>query len=230
MSEKLMNRVRRLVSGAIYDGVEAVEAAMPEATMREAIREFDRTIEELREEMSKVQSERHIAGKRIKLSQEKIDTLATKIDTALQADREDLAQAAVERQMDLEVQIPVLEKTQQDASEKVAELSSYIDALRGRKAEMQEDLSAFQAARSQSQLDTDGVDGTCVNRDHEKRAERAENAFDRVMRNATGIDSIGKSDRETVSKLAELEVMERKNKIAARLDAHRQNIKDVKAS
>lgn len=224
MSEKLLSRVKRLVSGAVYDRVEALESAMPEATMREAIREIERTIDELREEMAQAQAERHVAGKRIELSNNKIASLAEKIETALLANREDLAHAAIERQMDLEAQIPVLEKTQNEASETVIELGSYIDALRGRMAEMEEELDAYKEEVKLT-ADADGDISASNNQmKHEKRAEKAERAFDRVMKSAVGVGGMGRSDRATHAKLIELEVMERKNKIAKRLEAHRANL------
>ena len=223
MSETLMSRVKRLVSGVAYDGVEAIEAAMPETTMREAIREIDRTIDDVREALSKVTAERHVAGKRVKLSNDKIQNLGEKIETALAADREDLAQAAIERQIDLEAQIPVLEETKADATKRIAELNSYISALQGRKAEMDAELDAFRLAHSQlgEGMMTDGFGQTDR---HENRAQKAEQAFDRVMKNATGVDSIGKSDRDTLAKLVELETIERANKVSKRLDAYRQNL------
>lgn len=220
MSESLLGRVSRLVSGAIYGGVEAVEAAMPETSMREAIREIERTIDDVRSELQRALSEQHIAGKRIQLSRDKIQKLGEKIETAMSAGREDLAAAAVERQLDLEDQIPVLEKAQADASDKISELNGYVAALRGRKAEMEAELDAYRLAEAQSAGD-DVVAGAAGVHRHERRAEQAQDAFDRVMKNATGVENVGRSDRETIAKLVELEGIERQNKIAERLAAHR---------
>lgn len=229
MSEKLFSRVKRLISGALYNSVEVVEAAMPEVTMREAIREIDQTIDDVREELRKVTGERHIAGKRIKLSQDKINGLQEKIETAMKADREDLAQAAIERELDLEAQIPVLEEAQSVANKQIAELNSYISALQGRKSEMEAELDAFsQTVREAegNQVVVEGLNGT---ERHEKRAEKAEQAFDRVLKNSTGVDSIGKSDRETIAKLVELEAIERQNKISNRLEAYRKELAEETA-
>ena len=223
MSETLISRVKRLVSGAVYDGVEAIEAAMPETAMREAIREIDRTIDDVREELRKVTGERHIAGKRIKLSNDKIQSLGDKIETALSADREDLAQAAIERQIDLEAQIPVLEETQEDATKRIAELNGYISALQGRMSEMEAELDAFKLSHAQEAGDLAMTDGFGQTDRHENRVQKAEQAFDRTMKNATGVESIGRSDRETLAKLVELETVERQNKVSKRLDAYRAN-------
>ncbi|MFT5507785.1 MAG: phage shock protein A, partial [Hyphomicrobiaceae bacterium] len=170
MSESLFGRVRRLVSGTVYDGIEAVEAAVPETTMREAIREIERTIEDVRDEVRKATGERHIAGRRIQFSRDKIEGLVEKINAGLAAGREDLAEAAVERQLDLEAQIPVLEKTQTDAADKTAELNGYVAALVGRRAEMEAELEAFRLARAQNANDLSAVNVHDASALHEKRA------------------------------------------------------------
>ncbi|MFT7573987.1 MAG: phage shock protein A [Alphaproteobacteria bacterium] len=221
MSESLFGRVRRLVSGTVYDGIEAVEAAVPETTMREAIREIERTIEDVRDEVRKATGERHIAGRRIQFSRDKIEGLVEKINAGLAAGREDLAEAAVERQLDLEAQIPVLEKTQTDAADKTAELNGYVAALVGRRAEMEAELEAFRLARAQNANDLSAVNVHDASALHEKRADKAQEAFDRVMKNSTGVASVGRSDLETIAKLVELEGIERRNKVSERLADHR---------
>ena len=224
MSENLFSRVKRLISGAIYDSVEAVEQAMPEVAMREAIREIDQTIDDVREELRKVTGERHIAGQRIKLSRDKIAGLHDKIETALKSDREDLAQAAIERELDLEAQIPVLEETQAEANNQISELNSYISALRGRKAEMEAELDAFSKALRETQGDHGVAESLGRTDRHETRAEKAEQAFDRVIKNASGVENIGQSDRETIAKLVELEGIERHNKVSNRLESYRKKL------
>jgi phage shock protein A len=227
MSENLFGRVRRLVSGTVYGGIEAVEAAMPETTMREAIREIDRTIDDVRDEARKATGERQIAARRIQFSRDKIDGLAEKIDTAFAAGREDLAEAAIERQLDLEAQIPVLEKTQTEAGEKIAELNGYVAALRGRKAEMEAELDAFRLAEAQSAGDASVLTGEADTGNHEKRVEKAQDAFDRVMKNSTGVSPVGRSDRATVAKLVELEGVDRRKKISERLASHRRAFEEA---
>ena len=229
MSENLFGRVKRLVSGAVNDGVDALEASMPDATMAEAIREIERTIDDVRDELSMITKERHIAGKRVQLSKNKIAELKGKVAAALHAGREDLAQAAVERELDLEAQIPVLEETQADATKKIARLNSYLAALQGRKAEMQAELDAFKLAQYQDVGTGAKIDGLDHIDRHEERAESAERTFDRVMKNSTGVAAIGKSDRDTIAKLVELESIERLNKISDRLDSYRKELAEASA-
>lgn len=48
MSEGLVSRVTRLVSGSVNSIVDTIENAAPETVMREAIREVERAIEDVR--------------------------------------------------------------------------------------------------------------------------------------------------------------------------------------
>ncbi|HKG83144.1 MAG TPA: hypothetical protein VKB16_08320 [Beijerinckiaceae bacterium] len=50
MAESIFLRVRRLISGSIEDSVDAMERAGGTSVMREAIREVDRAIDEVRSE------------------------------------------------------------------------------------------------------------------------------------------------------------------------------------
>ncbi len=222
MSEPLISRINRLISGAVYGQVEALESAMAETTMREAIREVERTTEEVRDQLFNSRREQQVAARRIIQTQEKLAQLADKVEAALKVDRDDLAEAVVNRQLDLEAQIPILEKTRDAAGERGAELNGYITALNGRKSEMEEELKAFiQAQKELSNVAVDGDLGgeTCG---LQKRAEKAEKAFSRVVENATGVTGMTRSDRDTMSKLIELESVQRKEKVAERMKAYKE--------
>ena len=51
MAEGLVSRVKRLVSGSVNSLVDVVENASPEMVMKEAIREVDRAIDEVRDQL-----------------------------------------------------------------------------------------------------------------------------------------------------------------------------------
>ena len=65
---------------------------------------------------------------------------------------------------------------------------------------------------------------------HEKRAETARNAFDRVMKNATGVAGTSPANRETAAKMIELEAIQRKDQIAARLAVYQQETQPAPAA
>ena len=121
------------------------------------------------------------------------------------------------RELDFEAQMPVLEAAIKDAAAKQADLEGYLAALGGRKREMEADLAAFLAGRQA--LDTDSSAGSMgVVGAVERRADRAQSAFDRAL-NGTGAPGSATSDRETLAKLGELEKVVRRNSIAERLAA-----------
>lgn len=221
MSENLVSRIKRLVSGTAYSGVEAMETAMAETTMREAIREVERTIDDVRDQLHAARAEQQVAARRIIQTQEKMEQLGGKVQSAMNVGREDLAEAAVNRQLDLEAQIPVLEKTRDAAGERSAELNGYITALNGRKAEMEDELDAFLVTQKELSDVSTGNDLGGETCDLEKRADRAQGAFNRVIKSATGVAGMGQSDRDTMAKLVELEAVQRKEQIAERLAAYK---------
>ena len=233
MSENLILRVKRLISGSVNETVDAIEAAVPETTMREAIREIDRTIDEITSTLRQTRSEQHQAARRIELTTEKIGRIAENVTTALSNNREDLAEAAVSRQLDLEAQIPVMEETIKSASERTSELEGYISALRGRKAEMEAELEVFVQAKKELSGEAFVANSEQHDSKHEVRVEKAEQAFDRALKNASGVSGLARSDRETTSKLVELQTLERKQKVSERLAKYKKDLspkKKAKAS
>jgi phage shock protein A len=221
MAEGLVSRVKRLVSGSINSIVDAVESASPETVMKEAIREVDSAIDEVRDQLGLAIANKHHASKRLMEANAKHEDLAEKLRTAVDAGRDDLAEAAISRQIDLEAQIPVLESALEEAARQETELGGYVAALKGRKHEMEEDLQTYLASRpaAASPGSTSGVAGVAAGPGAERRADKAESAFNRVLRGATGVPGTVSADRQTAAKLAELEKITRDNRVRERLAA-----------
>ncbi len=218
MAEGLVSRVTRLVSGSVNSIVDAVENAAPETVMKEAIREVERAIAEVRAELGKAAANKHHANKRLMEATSKHEALAGQIEVAVNEGRDDLAEAAISRQLDLEAQIPLLESALTEAGEKEDELEGYVLALQGRKREMEGDLKAFLDSRAETGASGDGP-GMTPEAGAENRADKAESAFNRVLSGQTGIGGSQAADRETASKLAELEQISRTNRVKERLAA-----------
>jgi phage shock protein A len=216
MSESLASRVKRLVSGSANMIVTAVESLAPEMVMEEAIREVDKAIDDVRAELGQVLTRQYHATRRLAGENKKHEELSENIKVALGEGREDLAEAGVEKLLDIEAQIPVLEAAIGETREAQAELEGYIAALRGRKAEMKEDLREYRA--SQRAAGNSGGDGAGPNgSDTERRIERASEAFDRAMEIGGGIGGADAPDRKSAAMNAELESMARKNRVSERL-------------
>lgn len=225
MSESIALRVKRLMSSSANGLVDALENAAPELLMREAIRELDQAIDDVRDELGRTVATRHQVSRRLAMTKTRHEELSGKARLAVEQGRDDLAEAAIARQLDFEAQMPVLETTIADAATKQADLEGYAAALGGRKREMEADLAAFLAAR-QAQGGDVAVGSTSVVGGVERRAERAQHAFNRALNGTSGITDMTKSDRETLAKLTELEMVVRRDSIAERLAA----VKSLKAA
>lgn len=222
MRENIANRVGRIISGSLNALVDAVENAAPETVMEEAIREIDGAVDEVRAELGKVVASKHLANQRLMEESQKHDELSEKIELAVKQERDDLAQAAISAQLDIEAQIPVLESTISDCGSQEKELEGYISALQARKREMKEDLKKFRESRTESSSLAAGGDGGS-DASVASRVSKAESAYERVVENATGImGRAGVGDRESAAKLTELDDMARKNRVNERLEQIKQ--------
>lgn len=218
MSESLTSRVGRLIAGSFHAIVNAVENAAPESVMEQAIREIDSAIADVRTDLGSVEAQRHLTAKRLAEDSARQEQLGEQARIALEQDREDLASAAVERQIDLEAQIPVLESRLSELAEDKARLEGYITALQAKKREMREALADYRRVREQQASSTGTATGSSRPGDSvEGRADRAADAFDRVFQRQTGLRGTSGSATENAAKLAELEELARKNRVAERL-------------
>lgn len=226
MAEGLVERVKRLVSGGVNQLVDSIENVSPETVMEEATREVDRAVDQVREELAGVLANKHLANTRLGETTTRHEELQEQIALAVKEGRDDLAEAAIARQLDLEVQIPVLESAVADASREEKELEGYIEALQARKREMEAELANFR--RSQQQSTTDSIDAGAAARktSAEGKTRKAEEAFDRVMKNATGLPGGIATDKASATKLAELDELARKNRVSERLAALKASVKD----
>ncbi len=150
MADTLRARVGRIVSGGAHALIDALEEVMPDALGQQALREVDQAIDEVRAELGRAIAARHLAAKRLTEQSSRHDDLSAQIELALGQDREDLIRAALEHQLDIEAQIPVLETAVADAAQRQAELEGYLAALQATRREMAEDLTDLTAARAKA--------------------------------------------------------------------------------
>lgn len=225
MKEGLIARVGRIVSGSVHSLIDSIENTAPGTVMEEAIREIDKAIEDVRAELGKVVAGKHLASRRLEEANRQHETLAARIELAVRESREDLAEAAISRQLDFEAQIPVLEATINSNGKQEKDLEGYIAALQAKKREMREELRQFRSNLTKSSpVDEGGSDGG-QGKDVDAKVEKASSAFERIMEKSTGIPGTGaESNRTNAVKLAELEELARKNRIQERLEAIKSEI------
>src|SRR5262245_22264917 len=187
MAESIGNRVGRIIAGSVHALIDAVENAAPEMVMEQAIREVDEAIDDVRAELGRAAANKHLAATRLMEENRKHEELGAQIELAVAQSRDDLAGAAIARQLDIEAQIPVLETTIADCQSREKELEGYIAALQAKKREMQDAVRQFVASRAQAQ--GPGAPHAAAS-SSTARVERAESAFDRVLQQQAGISGL----------------------------------------
>lgn len=217
MSETLSRRVGRLVSGGFHALIDAAENLAPEAVMNESIREIERAVDEVRAELGKVLAQKHLAAKKMADESNRHEAIDANLQAAVDAGRDDLAEAGIAEQIDIEARLPILENTIADCAAQEKELEGFIAALQAKKREMQQQLQDWRAAQqSVGAGKAAGGNGSDLNR-IARDAEKSGNAFDRVMGRQNSVHN--STDAAQLAKLKELEDLSRNNRIAERLAA-----------
>lgn len=179
------------------------------------MREIEQAIDEVRAELGKIVAQKHLATKKLADENTRHEQLNDSIVTAVNLGRDDLAQVGIAEQIDIEARLPVLENTIADCSEQEKELEGFIVALQAKRRELMTAIENYQktvATQSQGQ----GVN-TGSNLDKiAQKAEKATNAFDRVMSRQTGFNHSTNANSNAQG-LKELEELSRNNRISERL-------------
>lgn len=217
MSETLKNRVGRIIAGSVHALLDRMEDQAPEAMMEQSIREADAVIDDVRHELGIVSANRHLSQQQHASLNGQHAKLASQVEDALTSGREDLARAAVARQLDIEAQLPVLETTLGEFTRQEAELQGYVAALLAKKREMQDAVSDFRKSRAAAASASPSVAGAAGS-STEHRMDSVTGAFDRIYERQTGLSGTARGQSlQQAAQLKELDEMVRDNKIAERL-------------
>ena len=216
MAESIFTRVSRIFSARVEDAVDRMEQAGGESVMREAVREADRAIDQVKAEIEAVMTRRLQAVRQKQMLDQRLAELTEKAKFALKEGREDLAEAALSRQLDLESQSERLAQIQTQAHAEEARLDDGLTALKARKSQMEEALNAYAIAQREASLGGDGPNRP--ERSAEKQVDAAEQAFDRAMTGAGGI-GFTRGDADTINRVAEIDGLQKSATVAERLAA-----------
>lgn len=216
MSESLARRVGRLVSGGFHAVLDAAENCAPEAVMQENVRELERAIDEVRTELGKVLAQKHLTAKKLADENNQHETLSEQIALAVQSGRDDLAQAGIAQQLDIEARVPVLENSLADLGSQERELDAFVAALLAKQREMQAALHDWQ--RSQAAAIGVALNGTSADKIAQiaRAASKSGDSFNRVMQRQGGVPVVEQVNAAALQDLADLS---RKAQIEARLAA-----------
>jgi phage shock protein A len=147
-TESALRRIGRVIAGMTNLAIDAAEGVNPEAVIAQAIREIDAAADEVRTDLGKATAERHrLDARRQQLSREKTE-LDARVSAALDEGRDDLAEAGVARQIDIEAQVGVLERLLAEADERIAQFGQTIDAIAASRREAEQTRKEYQESRS----------------------------------------------------------------------------------
>ena len=223
MADSLATWVTRILAGSAHAFLDAVEDAAPEAMMRQAVREIDQVMSEVRVDLGKVEAAKHLITTQLNKLNSENEQLATQIDTALGRGEENLARAGIERQIIIDDQMPVLQRSLAEQQEKGGELEGYITALLAKRREMEGALQDYLASVQQP---TGSMSGGTSRAGHESRVENAQSAFDRVLARQTGVTGLRAAGGDA-QKLQELRDLSRRNRVEERLAQLKANLPKV---
>lgn len=214
MTDSIANRVTRIVSGSVHALLDAVENAAPEAMMSQAIREVEQVADEVRAELGKAEAAKHLVTAQISKLNNDNEQVAAQIETALQQGRDELARAGIEKQINIEDQMPVLQKSLAEQQERSKELEGYIVALIAKKREMEEALRDFAAAQAATSSPTASKAGRSS---ADGRVASANYAFDRVLARQTGVSGLSGNTTANAAQMKELQDLHRSHRIEEKL-------------
>jgi phage shock protein A len=218
MADTLRQRVSRVIAGGAHALLDKIEDAAPVAMLEQSVREVEGIADEVRFELGRTVANRHLAQQRHLNLNKEHEQLGVSIHEALANSREDLAKPAIARQIDIEAQLPVLESSLADLAFQEKELTGFVDALMGKKREMQTAIHDFEQSRNHA--DSAAARGAGTSTPVGAKLHAAQSAFDRTYQRQTGLDTASRgASLEQAAKMKELGDLVRDNKINERLAA-----------
>lgn len=218
MAESLRLRVTRVITGGAHALLDKIEDAAPAALLGQSVREVEQVTDEVRAELGRIVASRHVTQQQHVYLSKEHETLSAAITAALAQQREDLAKPAIARQIDIEAQLPILESSLSELGQQDKELSSFIEALMGKKREMEKAMADLETSRQLAQSPAAGQ--ATASSPAATKLQNAQSAFDRTYQRQTGVSPAGHSaGLEQAAKLKELNQLVLDNKINERLAA-----------
>lgn len=219
MKDNIASRISRIITGTASSIVTKIEGLTSDAVLEQAINEVDSAIDEVRVEMGSITAQKHNVTKTMTRLNSEHEELDGRAALALEKGREDLVEAALGRQTDIESQLPALEadllrlNNQEDTHKKA------LSGLIAKRNEMEDELTEYRHLVKNSAVAGDSGGGASGPSAIDKAAN-AEHAFDRILQRTTGIRrSALTASASEASKLAELANLERNTKIQQKLEA-----------
>ena len=214
MAESVLARARRLVGAGVETALGAAERASGTSLMRQALREIDDAIEDLRKRKNDAHRRGLHLAERQRMAGERIARLAEQARFALREGREELAEAAIAEQIALEEQVGALSTARDESVADEQRAEAAVADLTIRRTRMAAELKTYESAVA---VGAGGVPGKA-----ERRGARAEAAFERAL--AGGDDKL--ATPTGTQRVTEIDILQRERAAADRLAAMRAENED----
>lgn len=147
--EGVLSRMGRLIAGIANATIDKVEDSNKVAIVEQAIREIDQAAESARADLGRAKAEEfRIESRRSEIATD-LAALEGKISLAVSEGRDDLAKAAIARQIDLESQVTALDKALADVRETIGEGQQALQAVLATRREAEARLSDLKRSLAQ---------------------------------------------------------------------------------
>jgi phage shock protein A len=214
MENRLRDRIARILTSTAHSLVDKIEGLNEEGILEAAIREVDGAIDEVHTAQGEALARKHNVNKAIERLNLERGRLEEEAETAVRQGRDELATAGLTRIDDIERQTPELENQMLEHKAEAERLGQSLESLKARRAQMSDDLMHLRRSR----VTTPMANTTAAGRDAERKASRAENAFNDRYSKATGVDRASLHARESEQgKLRDLGALSRQTRVQSRL-------------
>jgi hypothetical protein len=209
MQEGVLSRMGRLIAGIANATIDKVEDQNKIAVVEQAIREIDHAADQARTDLGKAKAEEYRVKSRKAEIGADLASLEEKLKLAIAEGRDDLAKAAIARQIDLESQVTALDRTLADVKSEIDEGQQALQAVLATRREAEARLAELKRSLERhAPQETAG--GRRGGRGATQGTERAAAAISRVTGVPTGANAQG-------AELDELDRLHRERSIAERL-------------
>lgn len=227
MAEVFYMRAKRVVSVGIEETLDKVERASGTSLMRQAIREVDHAIDKVQREIDDATDRKVQAASQQQSMLKNAKLWGEKAAFTIAKGRDDLAEGALSRQMDLEAQSKRFEDIRVSSKKEADRLRESLTALKARRDEMNQELGEFEKAIRETQLG--GTEKADFERSIERKVENAQRTFDRSMGLVTEVEG-SSVDSAFAKNAAEIDKLQRDSEIEERMAALKKSAKSKNKS
>ncbi len=222
MAEAFYMRAKRVVSVGIEETLDKVERASGTSLMRQAIREVDHAIDKVQREIDDATDRKVQAASQQQSTLKNAKLWSEKAVFTISKGRDDLAEGALSRQMDLEAQSKRFEDIKVSSKKEAERLGESLTALKARRDEMNQELVEFEKAIRETQLG--GTEKADFERSIERKVENAQRTFDRSMGLVAEVEG-SSVDSAFAKNAAEIDKLQRDSEIEERMAALKKSAK-----